>query len=1101
MADDIRAWLEGLGFAAYADAFEENRIGIEHLGELSEDDLRELGVTAMGDRKSLLRAIAGLQDDAAEAQAPTAAGPESRPAAAERRQLTVMFCDLVGSTALSQELDPEDLREVMTRYQDAVAAAVTRFGGHVGKYLGDGVLAYFGWPQAYEDQADRAIHAALAVAPDVGAINVAGQPLQTRVGIASGEVVIGDLSGETAQEAGAISGETPNLAARLQEIAAPGEVVIGGQTHQLIGAAFEITDLGAQTLKGFNEAEPTWRVEGELAADIDEDDAGTAGVGMVGRDSELIYLKERWGRASNSEGQAVAVSGEAGIGKSRLLRALIDDVGGEAVTSLRYQCSPLFSGTMLYPFVQRMQRVAGFAAGDSDDEKLDRLEALFGFDAAAAAAKLPLVATLLEIPFEQRYGALELSSQERKAPLIALLREQLLRLAAAGPVLLVFEDAHWADPTSIELLQQLVPAIEQAAVLIVISHRPDPQADWLEQANVSGLSLNRLGRGEAAALVRATYARLLNEEVIDEIVARADGVPLFLEELTLAHGESGGAGSDIPATLQALLASRLDRLGSAKNLAQIGAAIGREFSRRLLARISGLNWGELETSLRALVASGLASGYGDGDGAVYTFKHALIHDAAYDSMLRGRRRELHAAIAAGLRDDDPELVERQPELLAHHEAQAGHHEAAYELYSKAAARAGTASAFQEVEAQLRAALRMAEQLPEGLERDRLELQVLTSLGTNRICLRGFPDDETLAFLASARQLIPRVGTMEIEFDLTWAEWMSTQLRGTTTDACAIADQLVPLAGQLDTDGHLLQAHHSCWTSRFTHEELEAVLEHTQKGIDVYDITRHRHHAFVYGGHDPGVCSRAIGGMTRCILGYPDQAAEWAAEGLALAERLGHEYSYGLALSLGTTVVFLRRDYQAVADRCGEISRMFERGEFPFLRPFVYILEGWADAHLSGDVTALNTIQKGVDVLVETGQKQSFGWNSLAEAACWLDVPEEGLKATDNAFVDIERANEHLWEAETHRMKGENILRHAPAETAEAENCFRTAIEVAGRQKAKTFELRSATALARIYQSQQQGALARDTLAPVYEWFTEGLDTPDLTDAKAVLDTL
>ena len=662
---DVAAWLRELGLERYAAAFLDAEITPEALPELTDADLRELGLP-LGPRKVVLKAIGGLADPsmtAVRANAPLAeAGPNTPPVPpeAERRQLTVMFTDLAGSTALSRRLDPEEMREVLRAYQDAVAGEVARFEGHLAKFMGDGVLAYFGWPSAHEDEAERSVRAGLAAVQAVGRLTTpAGEPLAARVGIGTGLVVVGGLAGEGSAREQAVAGEAPNLAARLQAVAQPGAVVIAASTQRLIGAGFEVEDLGPQTLKGFDGIVRAWRVLGERAVGS-RFEAHAAGLTpLVGREHEVALVLDRWQQVRDGEGQVVLLSGEPGIGKSRIARVLDEHLAGEPHARLCHQCSPYYVDTALHPTIEQLERAAGFRRDDAPDAKLDKLEALLARGMDGAGEAVPLIAALLSIATEGRYPPLTATPQRQKERTIDALVEQVAGLARRQPVLCLFEDLHWADPTTLELLDRLVGRISGERVLLLLTFRPEFSPPWRSRPHATLVSLNRLPRRQSVALVEALAGgEALPEAVLQRIVARADGVPLFVEELTKAvleavsvtpepdSGRHWPAGPStpptIPATLHDSLMARLDRLARAKEVAQIGATIGREFGYELLAAVSLLGEGELRQALDQLVASELVFVSGAPPAAVYTFKHALVQDAAYASLLKSRRQQLHA---------------------------------------------------------------------------------------------------------------------------------------------------------------------------------------------------------------------------------------------------------------------------------------------------------------------------------------------------------------------------------------------------------------------------------------------------------------------------
>ena len=682
---DIADWLRSLGLERYVPAFYDNDIDGEVLPKLTADDLISIGVTSVGHRRRLLEAIAALGTEA-----PNAAVIAPRRCAsaddAERRQLTVMFCDLVGSTELSARLDPEDLREVIAAYHRAVADVVGSFDGFVAKYMGDGVLVYFGYPRAHEDDAERAVRAGLGVIDAVGRLDVKSVKLQARVGIATGLVVVGDLIGEGSAQEQSVVGETPNLAARLQALAEPDAVVIAAGTRRLVGDLFEYRDLGAVEVKGIAAPVPAWQVlRPSAVASRFEALRGSALTRLVGRDEEIDLLLRRWARAKAGDGQVVLISGEPGIGKSRITAALEERLHAEPHLRLRYFCSPYHQDSALFPFIDQLGRAAGFARDDPPAAKLEKLEALLA-RAAPPDEDVAFLADLLSLPASERHPLPNLSPQRKKERTLEALIRQLEGLARQQPVVMVFEDAHWIDPTSRELLDLAVERVRSLPVLLIVTFRPEFQPPWTGQPQVTMLALNRLDRRDRTALVeQIAGGKALPDEVIDQIVDRTDGVPLFVEELTKSVLESGLLREEadryvldralppfaIPTTLHDSLMARLDRLASVRHVAQIGAAIGREFSYELLRAVSRLPEDELQAALARLVASELVFQRGTPPDAVYSFKHALVQDAAHGSLLRSARQQLHAQIAEALEAHSPELMDSQPELFAQHYAEAG----------------------------------------------------------------------------------------------------------------------------------------------------------------------------------------------------------------------------------------------------------------------------------------------------------------------------------------------------------------------------------------------------------------------------------------------
>jgi predicted ATPase/class 3 adenylate cyclase len=712
---DIADWLRGLGLERYKEAFQENEVGLDVLSKLTAGDLKEIGVTPVGDRRRLLEAIAVLARGSQPAPLQAANdGAEARPklTEAERRQLTVMFVDLVGSTEISAALDPEDMREVITAYQNCCAEVVGRFEGQVAKFMGDGVLVYFGYPQAHEDDAERAVRAGLELIRAVGRlVTPGGQPLATRVGIDTGLVVVGDLIGEGAAQEQAVIGDTPNLAARLQALADPNRVIISPSTHRLAGAVFEYEDLGTHEFKGVAEALPVWRVIAEGRVESRFEAAQVAALTpFVGRDAELAVLMDRWQRAKDGEGQVVRLCGEPGIGKSRLTQRLRERIATEPCARPSFQCSPHHPLSALYPIIRHFEHAAGLARNEPGRANLERLEALIARAGCDVSDVAPLFASLLSIDTADRYPGLDLSAQKQKQLTLRALVDYAIGLSREQPVVVIFEDVHWIDPTSQEVLDLLVPEISQQRILLVITHRPEYRARWSASAHLTTLTLTHLGRNQAAAMVREVAgSKSLPDEVLNQIVARTDGVPLFVEELTKSVLESGlieeppgvdarpGGTPDlaIPSTLRDSLTARLDRLAAAKEVAQIGACIGREFSYELIAAIWASRRDQLNDLLAQLTGSGLVLRTGSPPDATYQFRHALVQNAAYDSLLKSRRRALHAEIARRMASDLATSDEFELDVIAEQFSKGGVWLDALDYYRRAAESAGRRYALKE----------------------------------------------------------------------------------------------------------------------------------------------------------------------------------------------------------------------------------------------------------------------------------------------------------------------------------------------------------------------------------------------------------------------
>jgi class 3 adenylate cyclase/predicted ATPase len=1068
---------------------------------------------------------------------PAGSAPDTAaPRQAERRQLTVLFCDLVGSTELSARLDPEDMGQVIRAYQGCCAEAVGRWRGHVAKYMGDGLLAYFGWPRAHEDDAERAVRAGRAIIDALaGLATPAVDPLAARVGIATGLVMVGELIGEGTAQEQAVVGETPNLAARLQALAEPGSVIISQATRRLIGGLFELTDLGPTRLKGFAEPLAAFRVEGEGRA-VGRFEAlhGERVTPLVGREHELGLLVDRWGLAKGGEGQVVLLSGEPGIGKSRTGQALLDRIATEPHVRLRYYCSPYHMNSALHPAIEQLERAAGFSADDGADAKLDKLEAILAQATDHIAQAMPLFAALLSVPGTERYPPLNLTPQVQKARTFEALLGQLDGLAAQQPLLVIYEDAHWADPTTLEFLGLVVERVQGLPVLLLITFRPEFVPPWTGHGHVTALSLGRLARRQGGAMVaRVAGGKGLPAELLQQILDKTDGVPLFIEELTKTVLESAllwGAGDrfeltgslaqlTIPSTLHDSLMARLDRLGMVKELAQIAACIGREFSHRLIAEVTMLPEPDLDHALAELMAAQLIFPRGALPEATYSFKHALVQDAAYQSLLKSRRRQLHAKIGTVLEEHFAEVAKAQPDVLARHWAEAGVLEKAVAYSHRAAQQAVARSAMAEAIAHVQHGLEVLAGLPDGLARRQQELELQTTLGVPLISIKGMGAPEVERAYARARELCLQVGDAPQLSSVLFGLWWFYEVRADLQAAHQVAGQLLDMSQRGAEAASLIQAHRAMGHTLLWLGEFASAQAHFEQAIACYDPQRHRSLAFT-SGQEPGVLARGFAAHVLWYLGYPDRALKTMHEALSLGRGVGHPFSLAFALDHTTWLHQYRREATETSDWAEADTKFSAEHGFPFFLAQGTMLRGWALAAQGQDAEGIAQIAQGLAAHHATGALlvRPYWVSLLAWAYGQSGQIEEGLRVLGEAFAITQ--DQHVWEAELHRLKGELLLarassrddtRTAPIDApliteasqpiAEAEFCFLEAIKIAREQHARSLELRAATSLARLWDKQGRRKDARDLLAPVYGWFTEGFDTADLKDARALLEEL
>jgi class 3 adenylate cyclase/predicted ATPase len=1067
---DIGVWLRGLGLGQYEATFRDSEIEADVLSELTEADLEKLGLP-LGPRKRLLKAIAGLGATEKLAPASAPAPVRSDTDTAERRQVTVMFSDLVGSTALSARMDPEDLREVISAYQKCVAETVQRFGGFVAKFMGDGVLIYFGYPQAHEDDAERAIRAGLELVAAVSNLNTNAE-LQTRVGIATGLVVVGDLIGSGAAQEQAIVGETPNLAARLQGMAEPNTVVIAESTRKLLGNLFELEDLGAQDLKGITGPVRAWAtlrpasVEGRFEA---FHASGLAA--LVGREEELELLLRRWSKAKAGEGQVVLLSGEAGIGKSRLTAALLERLVGEPHTRLRNFCSPQHTDSALYPIIGQMERAAGLAHDDTPHARLDKFDALLA-QTSTSTENAALFAELLSLPNDGRYPTLELTPQQRRQRILEALILQVTTLSRQNPVLMILEDAHWADPTSLELFGRIVDRIPTLRVLLIVTFRPEFQTPWIGRPHVMALTLNRLAQRDIDALIdRVVGNKLLLPSVRQDIIERTDGIPLFVEEMTKAVLEAGSEAAAeptasaapslrlaVPASLHASLMARLDRLGPAKEEAQIAAAIGREFTHALMAAVARKPEAELGSALGRLVAAGLLFRQGVPPHATYLFKHALVQDAAYGTLLREPRRALHARIAEAIESQFDEIAENQPELLAHHFEEAGLAGPACDYRMRAGDRAVSRSAYKETIAHFSVGLKLAESLPQSADRMRRQLDFLVKLVPALMVARGLGSAEAEDACRRAAEIGETLDDRAAVYKAKWGLWLNANVRRKTTLARDRANELVTLAQRSGDGDQLLEAYHCRWSTALFRGDVAATLDNSRIGVETYDMARHRHLGPAFGGHDPGVCAHVCHAIALQESGDREQAQGSGAAATALAEALDHPNSLGHAfhnLGICLQLVGDRDATLAAADRAVELAQKF--GLMPW-RAGSLLLTAWATAVGSSIADAARLVDAEIDNATATGPLPQYFLGLAGEVLLIAGRPADGLAHLDRAIAAVDEPGIGFYLPEIHRMRGECLLSLNRRNKAEARQAFTTARDDARQQGAKLFEHRATARL-------------------------------------------
>lgn len=1042
---DLATWLSSIGLGQYAAVLAENDIDLEIIREVRDEDLEKLGVS-LGHRRKLLRAIAELGK------------PEDQKQEAERRQVTVMFCDLVGSTELAALLDPEDMGAIIQRFQNACAGAIARFDGFVARFMGDGVLAYFGYPQANEDSAEHAVRAALALVDEISHIpRAGGDRLRGRVGIATGTVMIGDVAASASGSEFDVVGDTPNLAARLQALAAPGTVLVASSTRQLLGQRFHFEDAGENRLKGFPQPMRAWRVAGETRADSRF--AATRGKSshFVGRDAELTKLLDEWRLASEGHGRAVVVSGEPGMGKSRLVEALIDEVSFGSRHVVKCQCSPYHVNSALHPVINNIERAAGFEAGDSEDQRRDKLESFLGSIAPDVTDAPALIGELIGLPAKP--GVAALPPMQRKAATLTALMRVIQSMSANAPVLLLLEDAHWSDPTTRELWTRKIEANGEARILLVVTARPEFQSPWKDKKNVAEIHLSRLAEEQCVGLAKEVAApQPLAAELAHDIAAKSGGIPLYVEELAKAVREAMGDHVAVPATLHDSLMARLDRVGSAKAVAQVAAVIGEQFTRSLLASVTQLASSRLDGELDRLLETGLIAKMGRTVEPAFMFSHALLRDLAYENLLRGRRQQLHERIARIMEEEFPHVAAQEPEVLAHHYARAGRHDLACDWRERAGDQAAKRSSFVEAYAHYEAAIENASRLSDGGACVRRELDLLLKAGPPLIALRGPQHPSVSELYERARSLATEIGDEEALYKSTWGLWFNANIGRKLEKAARHAHDLFTVANRLDKEDLVLEGLHCLWSTAFFRGEVARMVKQSEIGTRRYDRHKHAWLGPVFGGHDPGVCAFACLSNGLALAARAEESIECSDRALALAEELNHPNSHCHALQnsmIGAQLVGDETRLAALGQRLLDIA---ERYNLPPQRAHARLLDAWRRAH-NGQLEAAEVVRE-LSSAMALGPMYRYYAVLVADVCERAGMYDQALQTLDPALATVTEPGVGLFVSELHRLKGVCLARRDRSDP-QARHSLETALEVARTQGSPLLERRAVESLAEV----------------------------------------
>ncbi len=1092
---EVAEWLRQLGLERYAQLFVQHGISADVLPHLTADDLKDAGIASVGDRRRLLVAIRAL---GAPAPDPASAHVSQLGVSAERRQITALFCDIVDSTRLTTQLDPEELRELLSRYQQNVNAAVRATGGYIARVVGDAVLVYFGWPNADEAHAESAVRAGLTIIDTVDT-----HRLSVRIGIASGLVVIGDLMGAGAVQEQMAVGQTLHLAARLQSLAQPNTILVSESTNDQVRLLFEMEDLGPLSLKGFSTAQQVWRVHRPTTlSGRSEALFATAPTPIVGRIKELSFLLDQWQRTLTGDGRVVLLSGEPGIGKSRLLAALEERLTGQRHFSLRYFCSPYHQDDALYPIISRWERELGFGRNDSADDKLSKLESLVATHGLAPEG-LPLLAAMLSIPLGDRYPTLDLSAQRRKEKTFDVLIQRLADLAKIRPVLALFEDAHWADPTTLELVGSGIDRLAGLPVFRIVSYRPDFVPPWIDRPNVTVLTLGRLDRRHSELLAKQVAAQhALPPMLRDRVIQQTDGVPLFIEEMTKAVLEASrsNASADaivVPKTLQGSLMARLDRLPSAKEVAQIGAVIGRNFSHALLAAVANLPERQLAQGLQELVAAGLAFQRDAGMDALYTFKHALVRDVAYESLPRHRRSEIHASIAS-VAEADSSVGAIPPSRLGHHCAQAGLIAKAADYYRAAGERSAEQAGLAETRNHLERGLQFARSLPEEPNQQVLEAELLIALGRLLIAIKGQSDPDACDMFERAVAVCRRLKQPDLLTRALFARGAIAMSRSELQPVEAISNDLLQLADTTGSTAIRIAGEVRLGILRFHQGRLGAAEDSLTRALE---LCRKDDKAIpdLAITSSPDVAAAAYLANSLAHLGYPERASAHAEFAVARARSLGvASLAYAMALSTSA------RAYQTIGDegRCRECTENLlaiagENG-FPQYLALGECLLGWLTARRGDVAKGLSTLSQARRTLDALGWQREAAYVNvlLADVLTWAGRWPEAMHLLDETLRTSARSGVATFDGCLHVRKA--TVFESLSDNVAAEHEFMKAVAVARAQSAKLIELQACNGLARLMLKQGRTAEARHIVEPVYAWFGEGLAFADLQEASEIL---
>ena len=1106
----IRQWLTAIGLGGLADTFEENDIDLEIVPDLNEDDLRQLGLT-LGQRKRLLRAAEAL-----ETQTPAATKPETARAdrvPAERRHLTVMFCDIVGSTILSERLEAEDLLEVVRRYQTFCASIIGTHEGYIARYVGDGILAYFGYPMAHEDAPVHALHAALSITDGIGGLEMPAETtLSVRIGVASGVVIVGDLIGGGAAVEQPAIGVAPNLAARVQGIAGPNEIVVADVTYRLTQDAFDFEDMGSREFQGLTEPVRTWRVLGEhKGARADVNFGRWTQTSFADRSEPLDLLRAQWRQAQEGRGRVLMICGEPGIGKSRLTHQFLREVEQDATVQI-YQASPYNQDSPLHPIIQRFRLIAGVDHGDGPAVIREKLSTVVQGEGPEREARIEVFTDLLS-PVSIDNPQSQAAAKQARERTLRTIVDYFSLLTRVQPLVVVVDDFQWLDPTSIELLDRVVNTIADKRAQVLITCRADFYAPWGPLAHVNHLELGRLPAKDTQALIASlAQGTALSKAIVGEIAEKADGIPLFVEELTKSvielDFERAAKGKNrrrdeaarVPISLHDSLMERLDRVGPAKTVARVGAVLGRSFSRDLISTVGGFDPDHLDNALIALSDAGLIHRDVDQRGKeTFIFKHGLVQEAAYASLLREERQRLHAETAQGLRKLRPRIEDERPDLLAHHVSAAGLYDEAARLWLQAGRLSLAQSALVEAVHHLRRGLEALEELPDTKEYKALRLQILIRLGPALIALHGPGSTEVEQIYGEGYELCRSLPESRDHFPVYWGWWRRSR---DFNEMGQRADELLVRARGRKDEELLLQAHHCQWASHFNRGDFHGCMEHIDAGLALYDKGDYRAHATLYGNHDAKVCGLGESLLVYWLMGRPNEAMEYERQARAWLENLDHGGSWSHYKYITIMHRLYQRDAVEVLRIADELIAFADEHGFKDDRAKALVFAGWAHSRLGNLSKGLGEIREGLERQKDIGTQEDFPvyYDMFAEVLALNGRIDEALEECTAAQAEFESLGLRIWLPELRRRIGYLLQLRMPHDPEPAIAAYHSALDLASEQGARTLSLRAATSLAGLLRVQGYSEEARKTLEPRLVGLETMAGTADYAAATAILST-